>query len=126
MLRKASKENIVADLTNLYDHFFVNMGECKAKVTAARLPYFDGDYWPGAAEDMINQLRQEEDGRKQQKKGKTKKIISKRALKAAGQADLSGNASKDALLMQKVSFLCYSFPVCSEGSYLFMFSLDNV
>ncbi|KAM0933705.1 putative histone acetyltransferase chromatin regulator PHD family [Dioscorea sansibarensis] len=107
MLRKASKENIVADLTNLYDHFFVTMGECKAKPTAARLPYFDGDYWPGAAEDMINQLRQEEDGRKQQKKGKTKKLISKRALKAAGQADLSGNASKDALLMQKLGETIY-------------------
>lgn len=102
MLRKASKENIVVDLTNLYDHFFASAGECKAKVTAARLPYFDGDYWPGAAEDMINQLRQEEDGRKQQKKGKTKKTITKRALKAAGQSDLSGNASKDALLMQKL------------------------
>lgn len=102
MLKKAQREDIVVELTNLYDHFFVSTGECKAKVTAARLPYFDGDYWPGAAEDMINQLRQEEDGRKQQKKGKTKKTLTKRALKAAGQGDLSGNASKDALLMQKV------------------------
>lgn len=102
MLRKASKENIVADLTNLYDHFFVPMGECKAKVTAARLPYFDGDYWPGAAEDMIYQLQQEEDGRKQHKKGTIKKTITKRALKASGQTDLSGNASKDLLLMRKL------------------------
>ncbi|KAF9614106.1 hypothetical protein IFM89_015368 [Coptis chinensis] len=107
MLRKAIKEKIVVDLTNLYDQFFVSTGECKAKVTAARLPYFDGDYWPGAAEDMINQLRQEEDGRKQYKKGKTKKIITKRALKAAGQTDLSGNASKDALLMQKLGETIY-------------------
>ncbi|XP_022158282.1 histone acetyltransferase HAC1 isoform X2 [Momordica charantia] len=89
MLRKAAKENIVVDLTNLYDHFFVSTGECKAKVTAARLPYFDGDYWPGAAEDLIYQLRQEEDGRKQNKKGMTKKTITKRALKASGQSDLS-------------------------------------
>ncbi|CAA6662393.1 unnamed protein product [Spirodela intermedia] len=102
MLRKAIKENIVVDLTNLYDHFFIQMGECKAKVTAARLPYFDGDYWPGAAEDMINQLQQEEEDRKQQKKGKTKKIITKRSLKAAGQSDLSCYASKDFLLMQKL------------------------
>ncbi|KAK6911223.1 Zinc finger, PHD-finger, partial [Dillenia turbinata] len=102
MLRKAAKEDIVADLTNLYDHFFVTTGECKAKVTAARLPYFDGDYWPGAAEDMINQLRQEEDGRKQNKKGTTKKTITKRALKASGQSDLSANASKDLLLMHKL------------------------
>ncbi|KAK1289316.1 Histone acetyltransferase HAC1 [Acorus calamus] len=102
MLRKAVKENIVVQLTNLYDHFFVTTGECKARVTAARLPYFDGDYWPGAAEDMINLFQQEEDDRKHQKKGKIKKSITKRSLKAAGQTDLYGNASKDALLMQKL------------------------
>ncbi|CAA0837082.1 Histone acetyltransferase HAC12 [Striga hermonthica] len=102
MLRKAAKENIVVELTNLYDHFFVTTGECKAKVTAARLPYFDGDYWPGAAEDMIFQIQQEEEGRKQNKKGMFKKTITKRALKASGQTDLSGNASKDILLMHKL------------------------
>ena len=104
MLRKASSEDIVVELTNLYEHFFASTGECKAKVTAARLPYFDGDYWPGAAEDMIYQLRQEEDGRKLNKKGTTKKTITKRALKASGQSDLSGNASKDLLLMHKVIY----------------------
>uniref|UniRef100_A0A2P2MUJ5 histone acetyltransferase n=1 Tax=Rhizophora mucronata TaxID=61149 RepID=A0A2P2MUJ5_RHIMU len=102
MLKKATKENIVVELTNLYDHFFVSTGECKAEVTAARLPYFDGDYWPGAAEDLIYQLNQEEDGRKQNKKGTTKKTITKRALKASGQSDLSGNASKNLLLMHKL------------------------
>ncbi|KAG8364547.1 hypothetical protein BUALT_Bualt18G0008500 [Buddleja alternifolia] len=102
MLRKAAKENIVVELTNLYDHFFMSTGECKAKVTASRLPYFDGDYWPGAAEDMIFQLQQEEDGRKPHKKGTLKKTITKRALKASGQTDLSGNASKDLLLMHKL------------------------
>ncbi|GAB4849917.1 hypothetical protein Ancab_029218 [Ancistrocladus abbreviatus] len=102
MLRKAARENIVVELTNLYDHFFVSTGECKAKVTAARLPYFDGDYWPGAAEDMIYQLNQEEEGRKQNKKGTMKKAITKRALKASGQLDLSSNTSKDLLLMHKL------------------------
>uniref|UniRef100_A0ACD5V9A0 Uncharacterized protein n=1 Tax=Avena sativa TaxID=4498 RepID=A0ACD5V9A0_AVESA len=97
MLRKARKEDIVVELTNLYDHFFITMGECKAKVTASRLPYFDGDYWPVAAEDMINQLRQEEDDRKLQKKSKTKKINKQRALKA----------SKDAMLMQKLGETIY-------------------
>lgn len=119
MLRKAAKENIVVDLTNLYDHFFVTTGECKAKVTAARLPYFDGDYWPGAAEDMIYQLQQEEDGRKQHKKGTLKKTITKRALKASGQTDLSGNASKDLLLMHKVLFW-------SPNIYLSIFLLFRV
>ncbi|XP_073296621.1 histone acetyltransferase HAC1-like [Primulina huaijiensis] len=102
MLRKAKDEKIVAELTNLYDHFFTSTGECRAKVTASRLPYFDGDYWPGAAEDMIYQLQQEDDGRKPHKKGIIKKAITKRALKASGQTDLSGNASKDLLLMHKL------------------------
>jgi E1A/CREB-binding protein len=109
MLRKAAKENIVVDLTNLFDHFFVSSDECKAKVTAARLPYFDGDYWPGAAEDLIYQMRQEEDGKKQNRKGTTKKTITKRALKASGQSDLFANASKDLLLMHKVIFLFHIF-----------------
>ncbi|XP_074268313.1 histone acetyltransferase HAC1-like isoform X2 [Silene latifolia] len=102
MLRKAIRENIVVDLTNLYEHFFIQTGESKAKVTAARLPYFDGDYWPGAAEDMINLINQEEECRRLNKKGVTKKMITKRALKASGQLDLSSNASKDILLMHKL------------------------
>jgi E1A/CREB-binding protein len=72
-------------------------------VTAARLPYFDGDYWPGAAEDIINQIFLPEYD-KNLRKGKLKKTITKRDLKAAGLTDLSGNASKDAMLMQKVYF----------------------
>ncbi|KAF3320843.1 putative histone acetyltransferase HAC-like 1 isoform X1 [Carex littledalei] len=103
MLKKAVKENIVVDLTNMYDHFFTDQRESRAKVTAARLPYFDGDYWPGAAEDIITQLRQEEDDRKQNKKGNMKKTtITKRALKPAGYTDLSVNASKDAMVMHKL------------------------
>ncbi|KAG9142979.1 hypothetical protein Leryth_006238 [Lithospermum erythrorhizon] len=77
----------------------------RAKVTAARLPYFDGDYFPGAAEEMICQLQQEEEVRKQCKKGAIKKSITKRALKGAkgsGQTDLSGDVSEDLLLMRKL------------------------
>ncbi|KAJ4890074.1 Histone acetyltransferase HAC12 [Raphanus sativus] len=102
MLKKAAKEGIVVETTNLYDHFFLQTGECRAKVTAARLPYFDGDYWPGAAEDIIQQMGQEDDGRKGNKKGILKKPITKRALKACGQSGLPGNTSKDLLLMHKL------------------------
>lgn len=100
MLRKASKENVVVDMTNLYDYFFVSNGERKTKVTAARLPYFDGDYWPGAAEDILMQRQQEEeDGRKHHK---NKKAGTKRSSKATSHAELASNASKDSLLMQKL------------------------
>ncbi|GLJ24283.1 hypothetical protein SUGI_0463290 [Cryptomeria japonica] len=100
MLRKASKEDIVVDVTNMYDYFFVSTGEQKAIITAARLPYFDGDYWPGAAEEMIMQIQREEaDGHKYQK---NKKNMTKRSLKAAAQTDFASNTSKDALLMKKL------------------------
>ncbi|GLJ24288.1 hypothetical protein SUGI_0463400 [Cryptomeria japonica] len=100
MLRKASTEEIVVDVTNMYDYFFVSTGERKAKVTAARLPYFDGDYWPGAAEEMIMQIQREEaDGLRYQK---NKKYMTKRSLKAAAQTDVASNTSKDTLLMKKL------------------------
>ena len=105
MLSKATSEGIVVKVTNMYDYFFVCSGETKAKVTAMHLPYFDGDYWPGAAEDMLFLLQDEENGRRQQKKGKTK-TATKRSSKGAAQAELLSNASKDLQLMQKVLFFC--------------------
>ncbi|KAK1355680.1 Histone acetyltransferase [Heracleum sosnowskyi] len=104
MLEKAAKENIVVELTNLHDHFFISggvSGEYKVKVTAARLPYFDGDYLPGAAEDFIHGLQQEEGGIHLNEKT-TNKTIAKRALEEYGQDDLSENATKDVLLMHKL------------------------
>lgn len=88
MVRRASKENIVAELTDVYDISLSLLENARQRL--------DGDYLPGAAEDTINQFRQEEDGRKLQKIGNTKKNLS--------QTDLSTNASKAVLLMQKVIY----------------------
>eukprot|EP00897_Mesotaenium_endlicherianum_P009474 jgi/Mesen1/8555/ME000489S07941 len=83
MLRKATSDGIVVEVSNLYDLFFVTgVAESRAKASAARLPYFDGDYWPGAMEDVIAQLQEEEKEdakRKAQKKGKKGKTATKRA-----------------------------------------------
>jgi E1A/CREB-binding protein len=86
------------------------MGCMVLQVTAARLPYFDGDYWPGAAEDMILQLQQQEEDVRNNalKKGKTKKPPTKRSSKGMAQAEMASNASKDTQLMQKAC--CDDFP----------------
>nr|XP_010940016.1 histone acetyltransferase HAC1 [Elaeis guineensis]XP_019710712.1 histone acetyltransferase HAC1 [Elaeis guineensis] len=95
MIRKATKQNVVMEHSNLYDHFFVPAGECKAKVSAAHLPYFDSDYWPGEAEILL----QREDESVSQKKG-TKAAI-ERALRAARRDSPIGNP-KDILLMRQL------------------------
>ncbi|XP_057951234.1 probable histone acetyltransferase HAC-like 1 [Malania oleifera] len=99
MLRKAEIGKVIANFTNLYDQFFVPSEDCDTKVTASRLPLFDGDYWAGVAEDMIRNI-EEESGEGLQKK--MKKLLSNRSLKAMAQTYQSDEAAKDILLMQKL------------------------
>ncbi|KAI3794060.1 hypothetical protein L1987_36685 [Smallanthus sonchifolius] len=96
MLKKATEDNIVVDHTNLYNQFFVPSGEGNMKITAARLPYFDGDYWSGAAENIVRKLEVEESAG-----GLQSKLPNKRILKAMGQ-DKIDIAVKDVLVMQKL------------------------
>lgn len=93
MLRKAARDNIVVDYSNLYDKFFVPHGECNTKVTAARLPYFDGDYWSDAAQIIVKKVG----GGSQ----KVKRQITKRTAKAMGH-NTPSDVMKDILVMQEV------------------------
>nr|XP_043634708.1 histone acetyltransferase HAC1-like [Erigeron canadensis] len=96
MLKKASEDNVVVDHTNFYHQFFVPNEETNTKITAARLPYFDGDYWSGAAENIVRKLEIEEKAG-----GLQSKLPNKRILKSMGQ-DKHDIAMKDVLVMQKL------------------------
>ncbi|KAL9226567.1 hypothetical protein vseg_002364 [Gypsophila vaccaria] len=99
MLKKATEEKIVVNFSNLYEKFFVPNGESNTKVTAARLPYFEGDYWSGVAENMIKKIEQETDGDPE----KQIKKMTRRSLKAMGHVNPSAREAKDILLMQALA-----------------------
>ena len=51
MLLECQKRSIVGKLTNMYDQYFNDK-----TLDAAAVPYFDGDYFPGEAENIIKEL----------------------------------------------------------------------
>ncbi|KAI3813301.1 hypothetical protein L1987_18021 [Smallanthus sonchifolius] len=93
MLKKAAADGIVVDQTNLYDHFFEPAKCGNIKISVARLPYFDGDYWSEAAESISKKLDEEESSG-----GLLSKLPSKRKLMAMGHDKLT----RDALVMQRL------------------------
>ncbi|XP_022631730.1 probable histone acetyltransferase HAC-like 1 [Vigna radiata var. radiata] len=97
-LRKAVEQDIVVGVSNLYDYFFVPTGKRESKVTAARLPYFDGDFWSGAAMDKASEIEQHTGGNRE----KIMKLIPSRSLKWMGCVNLSKGTAKDILVMQKL------------------------
>ncbi|EQC40191.1 hypothetical protein, variant [Saprolegnia diclina VS20] len=55
MLLKAKEEGIVVDIHNMYDEYWSHAG-----ASPMALPYFEGDYWVGLAEDLIEKMDEEE------------------------------------------------------------------
>ncbi|XP_057741178.1 histone acetyltransferase HAC12-like [Arachis stenosperma] len=106
MLRKAAEENIVVGVTNVYEHFFVPSGKFDSKVTAARLPYFDGDFWSGNAMDLARKIEQESGGDYEKT---LKEQVTKRTLKTMGYVNPSKGSAKDILVMIKLGQTMLSF-----------------
>ena len=121
MLRKAQSEGIVVEVTNLYETFFIKCGESKVDVSATRLPYFDGDYWPGAIEEVLEAQEVEKaKNPKGAKKGAKKKLPSKRgkAGEEAGCLTSPDNALMaqlgNTILTMKEDFILVNLrPCCS-------------
>ncbi|OQR81484.1 hypothetical protein THRCLA_11693 [Thraustotheca clavata] len=57
LLQGAKKEGLVYNLSNLYAEYYLK------KKTALELPYFEGDYWPRLAEDLIKQVEDKQNGK---------------------------------------------------------------
>ncbi|KAL4147399.1 hypothetical protein PRNP1_011155 [Phytophthora ramorum] len=56
LLQQAKHDGLVANMSNLYAEYYMK------KKAAHELPYFEGDYWPRLAEDLIKQLEEKDNG----------------------------------------------------------------
>ncbi|XP_073221147.1 histone acetyltransferase HAC12-like isoform X2 [Cicer arietinum] len=99
MLKKATEENVVVGLTDVYEHFFVPTEKWNSKVTAARLPYFYGDYWCNHAMELAIDIEKECGGEYEKT---LKKVVKNRSLKAMGHVNPSNGNAKDIMVMQKL------------------------
>lgn len=60
MLRRAKDEGIITYITNLYDTYFQGGKDHRiARPSIVHLPYFEGDYWPGEAENLLRVYTEE-------------------------------------------------------------------
>ncbi|CAI9282513.1 unnamed protein product [Lactuca saligna] len=80
MLKKGVEDGVLMDYINLYNQFFIASGEGNTKITATHLPFFNGDYWSRAAENIVRKLEVEETSAC----GLQSKLPNKRILKAMG------------------------------------------
>jgi len=82
MLEDCQKRNIVGKVSNMYDQYFNDKS-----LDAAVVPYFEGDYFPGEAENIIKELN-DEGTKKGSGTGKKKSTKSKKSNEAINGASL--------------------------------------
>jgi E1A/CREB-binding protein len=80
MLVECQKRSIVGKITNMYDEYFNDK-----TLDASAVPYFEGDYFPGEAENIIKELNDS-----------SKKTSSGVGKKAASKSKRSGDVDTDA------------------------------
>ncbi|XP_073119874.1 histone acetyltransferase HAC1-like [Henckelia pumila] len=98
-LQRAEEENVVVEYTNIYDCFFIPRGKDNHNITAARLPYFLGDYWSGAAEDIIRNTEKDSEDKSE---SKVNRKTQKRSLRATRHSDSSVEETMDVQVMQQL------------------------
>jgi len=96
ILKKGQAEGIISHCTNMYDKYFDGGREHRLeKVSMSSIPYYEGDYWTGEAENLLVKIGKEAT-KDQGKKGSSKQqpLSSKRR---------AGGTSTDEQLMGKLS-----------------------
>lgn len=88
LLEKAKEEGIVTHITNLWDEHF------QADYDVNHIPYFEGDYWPGEAENVVKALEDEANERNESKSRKAGSATkSKAKMKGRTQRGLRSDGS---------------------------------
>jgi len=82
MLIQAKSEKIVTHIATIYDTFF-QAGREKETKSAAEMPYFDGDYWPGSADEQLAAMEAEKDKSASKGHAKQSTVKNKSSGKAA-------------------------------------------
>jgi len=91
MLVECQKRSIVGKVTNMYDLYFANLN-----LDATAVPYLEGDYFPGEAENIIKMLQ---DGKgKKNGKGSNKKKNKATAKNKGNTGTRSTGVDEEALL----------------------------
>eukprot|EP00239_Pterosperma_sp_CCMP1384_P009689 CAMPEP_0197866002 /NCGR_PEP_ID=MMETSP1438-20131217/43976_1 /TAXON_ID=1461541 /ORGANISM="Pterosperma sp., Strain CCMP1384" /LENGTH=1499 /DNA_ID=CAMNT_0043484531 /DNA_START=201 /DNA_END=4700 /DNA_ORIENTATION=- len=107
MLQKSKEDGVVTSITNMWETYW-SAGRDKETQSAAKIPYYDGDYWPGSAEDILMTIAAET--AKDKSKAKAKSAVAPTTTNRGKQrgdlqvADrgLSKLEPLDAQLMQKL------------------------
>ncbi|KAK9824572.1 hypothetical protein WJX72_011411 [[Myrmecia] bisecta] len=100
LIRIAKEEGIVTYVSNLFDTFFEGGKDHRiAKPSIMHLPYLEGDYWPGEAENLLANMTEEQ--RQAGKKGKKAGKVRTKAT-AKGKRYGSGPTTTDEQLMGRL------------------------
>ena len=97
MLEEAQEEGIVTDITNFYSEYWRKGNDANV------LPYFEGDYWVGVAEEFIKDIEDDKVSlaKKKTSKNKTKTAKSKSKSKSGSRkAGKESNQVTDELLLK--------------------------
>ncbi|XP_071570940.1 CREB-binding protein-like [Temnothorax nylanderi] len=96
VLNKGKKEGIVIEYKNIKEQ-----SEEDSWLSAAKLPYFDGDFWPEKLENIIEKLNREEE--KKRKKAETAEAAANTAISSLSEDAETSDGKKKGQKMTKKS-----------------------